>query len=110
MTKTTTTPTAARKIMKGMPMGAPPRSIIVAGRSQRQERSPPADYRQPITGEPRAPPTGTRGGGRAGAEGLAALRRRRGLEARVLETGGGPAVFGERRAPGATRTVLIYCH
>src|SRR3990172_2296706 len=49
MTKTTTTPTAARKIMKGMPMGAPPRSIIVAGRSQRQERSPRADYRQPIT-------------------------------------------------------------
>jgi acetylornithine deacetylase/succinyl-diaminopimelate desuccinylase-like protein len=28
----------------------------------------------------------------------------------VLETGGNPAVFGERRVPGATRTVLIYCH
>ena len=28
----------------------------------------------------------------------------------MLETGGGPAVFGERRVPGATRTVLIYCH
>jgi len=49
-------------------------------------------------------------GVRAGGEWLAALMRRRGLEARVLETGGGPAVFGERRAPGATRTVLIYCH
>src|SRR3970282_1703232 len=49
MTMTTNTPTAARKIMKGMPMGAPPRSIIVAGQSQTQERSPRADYRQPIT-------------------------------------------------------------
>ena len=34
----------------------------------------------------------------------------RGLEARMLETGGAPAVFGERRVPGARRTVLIYCH
>jgi acetylornithine deacetylase/succinyl-diaminopimelate desuccinylase-like protein len=50
------------------------------------------------------------GGVRAGGEWLAALMRRRGLETRVLETGGGPAVFGERRVPGATRTVLIYCH
>jgi acetylornithine deacetylase/succinyl-diaminopimelate desuccinylase-like protein len=49
-------------------------------------------------------------GVRAGGEWLAALMRRRGLEAQVLETGGGPAVFGERRVPGATRTVLIYCH
>ena len=49
-------------------------------------------------------------GVRAGGEWLAALMRRRGLEARVLETGGGPAVFGERRVPGASRTVLIYCH
>jgi len=49
-------------------------------------------------------------GVRAGGEWLAAHMRRRGLEARVLETGGGPAVFGERRVPGATRTVLIYCH
>ena len=49
-------------------------------------------------------------GVRAGGEWLAAHMRRRGLEARVLETGGGPAVFAERRVPGATRTVLIYCH
>src|SRR5439155_11893261 len=49
-------------------------------------------------------------GVRAGSEWLAALMRRRGLEARVLETGGAPAVFGERRVPGAARTVLIYCH
>jgi acetylornithine deacetylase/succinyl-diaminopimelate desuccinylase-like protein len=49
-------------------------------------------------------------GVRAGGEWLAGLMKRRGLDARVLETGGGPAVFGERRVPGATRTVLIYCH
>jgi len=34
----------------------------------------------------------------------------RGLAARVLETGGNPVVFGERRVPGASRTLLIYCH
>jgi len=49
-------------------------------------------------------------GVRRGGERLAALMRSRGLDARVLETGGGPAVFAERRVPGATRTVLIYCH
>ncbi len=47
---------------------------------------------------------------RATGEWLAAKMRARGLEGRVLETGGNPAVFGERRVPGATRTVLIYCH
>src|SRR5437899_12808252 len=36
--------------------------------------------------------------------------RQRGLATRVLETAGAPAVFGERKVPGATRTVLIYCH
>src|SRR5438034_5179682 len=49
-------------------------------------------------------------GVRAGGEWLAALMKSRGLDARVLDTGGGPAVFGERRMPGATRTVLVYCH
>src|SRR5215831_19634512 len=43
-------------------------------------------------------------------EWLAATLRALGLDGRVLETGGNPAVFGERRVPGATRTVLIYCH
>jgi acetylornithine deacetylase/succinyl-diaminopimelate desuccinylase-like protein len=43
-------------------------------------------------------------------EWLAAALRARGLDGRLLETGGNPAVFGERRVPGATRTVLIYCH
>ncbi len=47
---------------------------------------------------------------RATGEWLAAALRARGLDGRVLETGGNPAVFGERRVPGAARTVLIYCH
>ncbi|MGH7324570.1 MAG: M20/M25/M40 family metallo-hydrolase [Candidatus Rokuibacteriota bacterium] len=47
---------------------------------------------------------------RATGEWLAAAMRARGLAGRVLETGGNPAVFGERRVPGAPRTVLIYCH
>jgi acetylornithine deacetylase/succinyl-diaminopimelate desuccinylase-like protein len=47
---------------------------------------------------------------RATGEWLAAAMRARGLGGRVLETGGNPAVFGERRVQGATRTVLIYCH
>ena len=41
---------------------------------------------------------------------LAAAMSARGLAGRVMETGGNPAVFGERRVAGATRTVLIYCH
>jgi acetylornithine deacetylase/succinyl-diaminopimelate desuccinylase-like protein len=41
---------------------------------------------------------------------LADVLAARGLEGRLLETGGNPAVFGERRVPGAARTVLIYCH
>jgi acetylornithine deacetylase/succinyl-diaminopimelate desuccinylase-like protein len=47
---------------------------------------------------------------RATGEWLAAVMRARGLEGRLLETAGNPAVFGERRVPGASRTVLIYCH
>jgi acetylornithine deacetylase/succinyl-diaminopimelate desuccinylase-like protein len=47
---------------------------------------------------------------RVTGEWLAAALRARGLDGRVLETGGNPAVFAERRVPGATRTVLIYCH
>ena len=49
-------------------------------------------------------------GVRATGEWLAAAMRARGLDGRVLETGGNPVVFGERRVPGATRTVLLYCH
>jgi len=47
---------------------------------------------------------------RATGEWLAAAMHARKLDGRVLETGGNPAVFGERRVPGATRTVLLYCH
>jgi acetylornithine deacetylase/succinyl-diaminopimelate desuccinylase-like protein len=47
---------------------------------------------------------------RVTGEWLAAALRARGLDGRLLETGGNPVVFGERRVPGATRTVLIYCH
>ena len=47
---------------------------------------------------------------RACGEWLARAMQARGLEARVIETGGNPAVFGERRVPGARRTLLLYCH
>src|SRR5262245_60693141 len=46
----------------------------------------------------------------AGAAWLRRALERHGLEACVLETGGNPVVFGERRSPGASRTLLIYCH
>src|SRR5262249_56903495 len=41
---------------------------------------------------------------------LAQAMERVGLEARVLETGGNPVVLGERHAPGASRTLLLYSH
>src|SRR5205085_8341016 len=44
------------------------------------------------------------------AEWLAAALRARGLDGRIHETAGNPIVFGERRVPGAARTLLIYCH
>lgn len=47
---------------------------------------------------------------RAGAEWLVGVMRARGLRAEVLETGGNPAVVGERRVPGARGTLLLYCH
>jgi acetylornithine deacetylase/succinyl-diaminopimelate desuccinylase-like protein len=47
---------------------------------------------------------------RLGAEWLSRAMRARGLEARVMETGGNPAVFGALPVPGAERTLLIYCH
>lgn len=47
---------------------------------------------------------------RAGAEWLVREMGARGLEARILETAGNPAVFGERRRPGSRRTLLLYCH
>jgi acetylornithine deacetylase/succinyl-diaminopimelate desuccinylase-like protein len=47
---------------------------------------------------------------RAGAEWLAGAMRARGLEARIMETGGNPAVYGSFPGPRAERTLLIYCH
>src|SRR5262245_46007534 len=47
---------------------------------------------------------------RATGEWLASALTARGLDGRVLETGGTRAVFGDRRVPGAMRTVLIDCH
>jgi acetylornithine deacetylase/succinyl-diaminopimelate desuccinylase-like protein len=35
---------------------------------------------------------------------------RRGIELRLIETGGAPYVYGERHTPGAQRTWLFYCH
>ena len=35
---------------------------------------------------------------------------KRGFASELLETGGNPLVYGELRTPGATRTLLLYCH
>jgi acetylornithine deacetylase/succinyl-diaminopimelate desuccinylase-like protein len=48
---------------------------------------------------------------RRNARHLMAMLERRGARAQLLETPGAPsAVFGELRAPGATRTVMFYAH
>jgi acetylornithine deacetylase/succinyl-diaminopimelate desuccinylase-like protein len=47
---------------------------------------------------------------RATGEWLVKAMEASGLEARVLETGGNPAVFGQRPLKGASRTLLIYSH
>src|SRR5215510_851582 len=49
---------------------------------------------------------------RRNAARLVELLRRRGVDARLLESpaGGPPAVFGELRVAGATRTVVLYAH
>jgi acetylornithine deacetylase/succinyl-diaminopimelate desuccinylase-like protein len=47
---------------------------------------------------------------RRNAEALVAMMERRGIRARLLETGGPPYVFGQLSVPGATRTVLFYAH
>ena len=48
-------------------------------------------------------------GVRAGGAWLAQAMTARGLDARVMETGGNPAVYGPS-PPGRPATVLIYCH
>ncbi|HUG37279.1 MAG TPA: M20/M25/M40 family metallo-hydrolase, partial [Candidatus Limnocylindrales bacterium] len=47
---------------------------------------------------------------RAGGEWLVRAMQARGLTARLIDTPGNPAIIGERRVPGARRTVLLYCH
>lgn len=47
---------------------------------------------------------------RRNAEHLKALLQKRGFASELLETTGNPLVYGELRAPGASRTLLIYCH
>ena len=49
---------------------------------------------------------------RQNAAAISAMMARRGIAARLLESpsGGPPAVFGELKTPGATRTVVLYAH
>jgi acetylornithine deacetylase/succinyl-diaminopimelate desuccinylase-like protein len=47
---------------------------------------------------------------RRNAAKLLEMMGRRGIQARLLEGYGPPAVFGELKTPGATRTVAIYAH
>ncbi len=47
---------------------------------------------------------------RRNAERLREMLRRRGLAAELLETDGNPLVYGERKIPGASHTVLFYMH
>lgn len=47
---------------------------------------------------------------RRNAEFLRRTMERRGIEVSLLETDGPPYVFGRLDSPGATRTILFYCH
>jgi acetylornithine deacetylase/succinyl-diaminopimelate desuccinylase-like protein len=47
---------------------------------------------------------------RKNAEHIAAMLNQRGVEARLLEGGGPPVVYGELPAPGAQHTLIIYAH
>ncbi|HEY3137588.1 MAG TPA: M20/M25/M40 family metallo-hydrolase [Blastocatellia bacterium] len=47
---------------------------------------------------------------RRNASKLIEMMGRRGIQARLLEGGGPPAVFGELKTPGATRTIGFYAH
>ncbi|HBK81939.1 MAG TPA: hypothetical protein DDZ83_20090 [Nitrospinae bacterium] len=45
-----------------------------------------------------------------GAEHLAALMERAGIETRIMETGGHPAVYGEAKGPEGASSLLVYGH
>jgi acetylornithine deacetylase/succinyl-diaminopimelate desuccinylase-like protein len=47
---------------------------------------------------------------RRNAMAIIEMMKRRGIAARLLEGNGPPAVFGEIKTPGATRTIAIYAH
>jgi acetylornithine deacetylase/succinyl-diaminopimelate desuccinylase-like protein len=47
---------------------------------------------------------------RRNAEHLRAMLGRHGFASEILETDGNPLVYGALNAPGATRTILFYCH
>ncbi|HEV3484082.1 MAG TPA: M20/M25/M40 family metallo-hydrolase, partial [Vicinamibacterales bacterium] len=49
---------------------------------------------------------------RRNAQHLLGMLERRGIQGRLLESpaGGPPAVFGELRTPGATKTIVMYAH
>jgi acetylornithine deacetylase/succinyl-diaminopimelate desuccinylase-like protein len=47
---------------------------------------------------------------RRNAEHLRGMLERRGFSAALLETDGNPLVYGELKAPGAERTLLLYSH
>lgn len=47
---------------------------------------------------------------RRNADKLIEMMKRRGIETRLLEGSGPPSVFGELKAPGATRTIGLYAH
>ncbi len=48
---------------------------------------------------------------RRNAEALRAMMNRRGISTQLLEAAGAPpVVYGERRVPGATRTLMFYAH
>ena len=47
---------------------------------------------------------------RRNAEKLIDMMTRRGIETRLLESKGSPAIFGELKTPGATRTIGFYAH
>lgn len=51
-----------------------------------------------------------RAGIRRNAEFLKRMLERREMAAEILETRGNPLVYGEKKVPGATRTVLFYIH
>ena len=47
---------------------------------------------------------------RKNADHLQAMLARRGFAVELLETDGNPLVYGELKAPGASRTLLLYAH